>query len=482
MSKDSNFISEIGKFFKEGNADKAMHTIMDIAKHIRFDEKRLFGTESRYNCKYTHLQVFCLLLMFPCFMVKNAYGYATSSLSGLVSCGKDVFYRFLEKDSTDWRSVLVKVTKRLTAMIEVRRDHREGRPVCLMVDDTDFPKTGLHTEKIGKVFSHVKLGMILGFKALFLGLTDGKSQLILDMAVVGEEGKAKKHGLTKEQLENRFSKDRDEGCPAKTREEEYTKSKITLMIEMVRRAIANGVRFDYILADSWFACSEVIHFVKSRHVRCHYLGMIKVGKKGTTKYLFEGQSITAPAIVTELLHQKRQKYSRRLRCHYMTADVMFDDVPVRLFFVKRVKNGSWNGLVTTDRTIDFMSAYKIYSMRWSIEVVFKDCKELLGLGKYNVRNFTSQIACTTITAIQYNILSVARRFSDYETIGGLFRDCIDDSLELSVTERLWQALLDLVAEIADIFGIDDNNIFDILVNKSDQLNHFVNFYKLKLAS
>ena len=267
---------------------------MDIAKHILFDEKRLFGTESRYNCKYTHLQVFCLLLMFPCFMVKNAYGYATSSLSGLVSCGKDVFYRFLGKDSTDWRSVLAKVNKRLTAKIEVRKDHREGGPVCLMIDDTDFPKTGHHTEKIGKVFSHVKLGMILGFKALFLGLTDGKSQLILDMAAVGEEGKAKKHGLTKVQLENRFSNDRDEGCPAKTREEEYTKSKITLMIEMVGRAIANGVRFDYILADSWFAYSEVFHFVKSRHIRCHYLGMTKVGKKGTTKYLFEGQSLTAP--------------------------------------------------------------------------------------------------------------------------------------------------------------------------------------------
>ena len=482
MGKDSNFISEIGKFFTESKADKAMHAIMDMATRIRFDEKRLFGTESRYNCKYTNLQVFCLLLMFPCFMVKNAYGYATSSLSGLVNCGKDVFYRFLEKDATDWRRVHSNVTRRLMGIIRERGDHGNGTPVCLMVDDTDFPKSGMHAEKIGKVFSHVKLSMILGFKALFLGMTDGKTQLILDMAVVGEEGKSKKHGLTKEQLEGRFSKDREDGCPAKVREEEYTKSKIALMMEMIRRAIRGGVRFDYILADSWFACSEVIHFVKSRHIKCHYLGMIKVGKKGVTKYIFEGKSLTAPGIVAELLRQKRQKYSRLLRCHYMTADVVYDGVNVRLFFVKRVKNNSWNGLVTTDKSLDFRTAYKIYSMRWSIEVVFKDCKELLGLGKYNVRNFTSQIACTTITAIQYNILSVTRRFSDYETIGGLFRDCVDDSLELSVTERLWQALLDLVAEIAEIFGIDDDNVFDILVNKSVQLNHFVNFYKLKLVS
>lgn len=49
-------------------------------------------------------------------------------------------------------------------------------------------------------------------------------------------------------------------------------------------------------------------------------------------------------------------------------------------------------------------------MRWSLEVVFKDCKQNLGLGKYQMRNFSSQIAMTVITAMQYNLLSAARRF------------------------------------------------------------------------
>lgn len=42
-----------------------------------------------------------------------------------------------------------------------------------MVDDTDYPKRGIQTEMIGKVFSHVEHKMILGFKGLFLGITDG---------------------------------------------------------------------------------------------------------------------------------------------------------------------------------------------------------------------------------------------------------------------------------------------------------------------
>ena len=73
-------------------------------------------------------------------------------------------------------------------------------PVCLMVDDTDFPKRGFQTELIGKVFSHVTHSMILGFKALFLGITDGRSQMLLDFSLVGEEGKKKNYGLKQRQL------------------------------------------------------------------------------------------------------------------------------------------------------------------------------------------------------------------------------------------------------------------------------------------
>ena len=38
------------------------------------------------------------------------------------------------------------------------------------------------------------------------------------------------------------------------------------------------------------------------------------------------------------------------------------------------KRGKWNGLITTNRKIDFFEAYRIYSMRWSLEVVFKESK------------------------------------------------------------------------------------------------------------
>ena len=139
-------------------------------------------------------------------------------------------------------------------------------------------------------------------------------------------------------------------------------------------------------------------------------------------------------------------------------------------------------MITTDLSLDFFSAYRIYAMRWSLEVLFKETKGLLGLGKCQSQNFAAQIATTSITALQYNILSLAKRFSSYETIGGVFRDVQRKTIELSVTDRIWGIILELVTIIAEIFSIEDQDIFDAVINRSDELAHFIDYYKLKTTS
>ena len=478
--KGTNIFSEIGKFFKESDATSAMNAIIDTTKALRLSEKRLFGSESKCNCKLTQLQVLGLLMLFPCFMIRNAYNYGKSSLSSLFDCRKDVFYRFISNESYDWRKILATVSLQLWNKTQENQSCESTEPVCLMVDDTDYPKRGIQTELIGKIYSHVTHSMMLGFKGLFIGITDGIGQMLLDFAIVGEEGKKGNYGLKQKQLDARFSKEHAEGSHTAKRIEEYNQSKIALMIEMIRRIIKRNIHFDYVLADSWFACAEVILFITSRHVRCHYLGMIKMGK---TKYVYRGKEYTANQLVALFDHPKKgRRYSRRLGCWHITVDVVFAGRNVRLFFCKRSKWGKWNGLITTNRKIDFFEAYRIYSKRWSLEVVFKESKGNLGLGKYQMRNFSSQIAMTAITAMQYNLLSTARRFSDYETVGGLFKDATMSSVELTLTERIWDMILEIVREIAECFNIEDEEIFDTLLNRSDKLSHFVEIYQLKLAS
>ena len=478
--KDTNFLSEISSFFKNNDASKAMNSMMNIISVLNISERTLFGRTTRFNSRYSLLQILTCLILFPCFMIRNPYNFSNTRLGSMMGCGKDVFYRFAQDDRINWRKLLYHLNMQLWNKIRVRSDHKRCT-TCLIVDDTDFGKTGKRFELMGRVFSHVEHKSILGFKALTLAITDGISQMVLDFALVGEPGKKNNFSMSDRELESRFTKDRDEASPVITRAKEYEQSKIQLMITMIKRSIRKGIRFEYLLADSWFTCSEVIRFIHARHIKCHYLGMIKIGKKGVTKYGFEGKELTAWALINLLEARGEVRRSRKIGCQYITADVRFAGTDVRLYFVKRKKE-SWNGIMTTNISLEFLEAYRIYAMRWSLEVFFKETKGLLGMGKCQSRNFAAQLAATTITALQYNLLSLAKRFTSYETIGGIFRDVQHSGMELSVTERIWGIILEMVKIMTEIFSIEEEEIFDAIINKSDNLAHFINFYELKSAS
>ncbi|MCX6309304.1 MAG: transposase [Bacteroidia bacterium] len=478
--ESTNIFSEISTFFRENDDDKAIRTIMDVAKHLKLSAKTL-DMESRWNCKYTRLQVFELLLLFPLFMVKNAYRYTDSTLAKVVPCKKDVFYRFMENGSLDWRMILYRINRQLLAKILLRDDSLKSKePVCLIIDDTDLPKTGAKMEKIGRIFSHVTHASLLGFKALFLCRTDGKTQTVLDFSLHGEEGRRpdKPFGMTKKQRDNQYSKVREQDQAVNNRIGEYTQSKIQKAIDMVKHAISQGIRFDYLLADSWFTCTDIVKFIKSRHSCCHYLGMVKMAK---TKYLFEKKLLSAKELIKLLSSRKAVKYSRSLHCYYAVADVELSGVRVRLFFCRRTKNADWNALLTTNYKLDFIEAYHIYSMRWSVEVFFKESKGLLGLGKSQSRDFAAQIASISVTVLQYNILSTVKRFEAYQTIGGLFNEATEGVIQLSVTDRIWGVLQELVRIIAETFETDDERVLDALINRSETFKHYINFDRLQIA-
>jgi hypothetical protein len=413
-------------------------------------------------------------------MIRNPFNIHGTSLGSQLGCHKDVFYEFLNDARTDWRKLVYYITTQLWTKIRVRSDHSMA-DTCLIVDDTDFPKTGRRMENIGRVHSHLEHKAILGFKALCLGITDGVSQMLLDFAILGEKGKKGTFGMSAKELSNRFATERDKDCAVEKRIQEYTMSKIDLTIEMISRAIQHKIRFRYILADSWFVCAKIIKFVKSRHVSIDYLGMIKIGENSSTKYGFCKKKQNAPSLIKLLEKQGEKKYSRKLKCWYMSAEVAFADTRVKLFFVRRSKRGPWNGLITTDLKLDFFKAYEMYSRRWALEVVYKEAKGLLGLGKCQSRNFAAQIACTSLVALQYNILSVVKRFEAYETIGELFRESNQDSMELTICQRIWGALLELVAAITKVFSLNDEEVFSAMINESEELAHICDLYQTKMA-
>ena len=180
--------------------------------------------------------------------------------------------------------------------------------------------------------------------------------------------------------------------------------------------------------------------------------MIKMGK---TRYKTRFGNLNASAIIDRLKKEKSVRYSRKLNCHYAYIDAEYANRKIRIFFCKRGRKGTWNAFLSTNTGLNFFEAYRIYS--------------LLKLGKCQCLNFSSQIASISLTVMQYNILSFIKRFEAYETIGGLFNQTINGTMELSVTERIWDLILQIVSAIADLFSADEEEIIRMIANDNQKI-------------
>ncbi len=475
--KDTTILSDLKDFFT--SSEKAMETIFGFIRSLTFSDKK-FGFSGANNLKYSNHNKLVLLLLFPFFEIKNSWEYADSVLYRFLSCGKDIFYRLMNDSSIDWRNLAYSLTMQLIRKVHKKSDLNTSNPRCLIIDDTDLPKTGRCIEMIGRIFSHVTHTSNLGFKGLFMGYHDGKSFFSLDFSLHGEKGKNqnKPYGLTPAQAKKRYSKKRDKDSKGNDRTNNYFLSKIDSMIKMIRLAISKGIRFDYVLVDSWFTCFELVKFIVSRRIKCHFIGMIKMGK---TRYNAFGKSLTSKEIVDSLRRKKLTKRSKLLGYYYAETIVDFKGIKVKLLFCKSSKKGNWNGMMTTNTELTFEQAYKIYSTRWTIEVFFKESKQYLGLGKCQAQDFDAQIAATTLCMLQYNLLSVVKRFNDYETFGELFRVAQKDSLKITISEQIWLIITELITELSKIFDTDTELLMEKLFAENETLTKYLNFKYLPQA-
>ena len=121
---------------------------------------------------------------------------------------------------------------------------------------------------------------------------------MLDFSLHGEKGKKedKIQGLTPKERKVRFSENHT-GQAVEERIKEYDMKKTDKAIEMVKYAIKCGVRFDYLLIDSWFTNAAFVKRITSRHIKCNPVGMIKLGK---TRYQTPYGELTAKEIIRKL--------------------------------------------------------------------------------------------------------------------------------------------------------------------------------------
>jgi hypothetical protein len=114
---------------------------------------------------------------------------------GILEAGKNTFYRFKNNPCINWRSIVKSCNRALFKQIEVAAAQGEGSAKCLIIDDTDFEKSTYKSEHVGKIWSHVKHGHILGLKGLFLGIGTAKVFSRWILACTKKKAKTKRNPL-----------------------------------------------------------------------------------------------------------------------------------------------------------------------------------------------------------------------------------------------------------------------------------------------
>jgi len=138
-------------------------------------------------------------------------------------------------------------------------------------------------------------------------------------------------------------------------------------------------------------------------------------RQDSRMYLYKGDSLNASQLKTVLKSEGTEKRCRKRNMRYFEVLVDYEGIgQVKLFFCRFPYQKKWRLFLSTDVTLNLLSMMEIYSIRWTIEVFFKETKQHLKLGTCQSRDFDAQIAHITTCYLLYILLGYFRRVNAYE--------------------------------------------------------------------
>ena len=414
-------------------------------------------------------EIMRVLLVLPFMNIKNVGSLFSNAVLPTSKAQKDVYYRALANQKINWRNLLLLFVKRYLQIDEKLRAPKDNVR-CLIIDDTDIEKRGKTIEGISKIHNHVTKRFIYGYKLLVAGYWNGSVFIPVDFSFHREnkENKIKKYGLSKKELKKQKKVLRKDKLPVQKRFKELNSKKTDILVQMFRRINQRKISVDYILFDSWFTSMSLIKKLLLINKSVHIIGMYKYN----SKLVVEGKEVSIKQLRKQGTKAKRSR-SMNLYYHQYIAEI--DGVKVSVFITKRGTNGAWHTIVSTNTNLSFVKTIEIYNIRWTIEVFFKEAKQLLGLGKSQSTNFDVQIAQTTVAMIQYLLVSLKYRMEAYETIGGMFKNIKQDYIEHTLNERILLAIIEILSVLELIIGtIDFEETIGKLILYSDSLSFLNN--------
>ena len=147
-----------------------------------------------------------------------------------------------------------------------------------------------------------------------------------------------------------------------------------------------GVQRVFVLADCYYASKKLIGAVRAKGF--HFVSFFRSNRK-LCQVSGPGRPTTVGAAAKKLFARRRKRWITLGKSRFATIRTLFrvpgiGVVPV-IFSRKRGRKGIL-AIFSTDPTLSTREILSTYRIRWSIEVLFKQTKQHLGLAAYHHRS------------------------------------------------------------------------------------------------
>jgi len=351
--------------------------------------------------------------------------------------GKDAYYRFVKDTRYNWRKLLM-----LTSVALIRKTkplQKDGDHRLLIIDDTVEPKRGKHIEGSCKsIYSNKEHRTINGINIVSLNYTDTHSTFQLDFSLRLNDSRRREIGDFRNVLHHKSNahKRRIEGLDGKN----------IIALDMVKRALNQGIDADYLLVDSWYSKPDFIH--QSGEVGMPVIARIA---NNVRIWNFKGEHKTLDSLHNSLKSERRIHNGHYGKIRYTYFDAVVEHAKlgkVKLVFLRTAKELII--FISTHLSLTGMEIIDIYKKRWNIEQGYKDLREYFGLGREENRLYEALIARITLSMFTYNLLTYINRIKhEPQTLGQLFRDLECELEALAISMQLFLQILTNIANISD---------------------------------
>lgn len=260
-------------------------------------------------------------------------------------------------------------------------DLKDGDTLYLILDDSKMLKRGKQMDAVGYVHDPVSGRKVLGHQYV--------------TAVIKHNGLVIPFGVRLY-----VKKEHAKGVGVGFR-------KVTeLAADLIREFVPPpGVRV-VVLFDSFYLCPKVV--AACRQKGFHYVSALKANRN-----LFRnGRKLKTGRYSKTLYRRKAKRRIKIGKTHYQFVDagrmLVSGLGQHRVVFSRKGRDPHVLGLITDDCRMSGERIVRTYVERWSIEVFFKDAKQLLGLGQYQNGTYRAAVTHLHLVCFAYALLTHLR--------------------------------------------------------------------------